>query len=101
MITRNDRTKSYLANKKDVLYPSFKNPDNKTTMPMPSTTTYKWLQLNQRVKRTTEDYRDKYIKWYTKKYGAPEKFKWKDMHIHHLRPLNYGGEIIITLLKIR
>lgn len=98
IITRKDRTKSYLANKKVVLYPTVKNPDNKTTMPIPATTTYKWLPPNQRVKRTAEDYRDKYIKWYTKKYGAPKKFKWKDMHIHHLRPLNYGGNHSISNL---
>lgn len=96
--TRTDRTNSYLANKKVVLYPTVKNPDNKTTMPMPETTTYKWLPEEKRVKRNAENYRKKYINWYNKKYGKPKKFKWDEMYIHHLRTLNYGGDHRISNL---
>lgn len=88
---------SILANKKAVPYPIIINKHSKQTMPIPKTTKYKWLPPEKRVSRNSENYRKKYINWYNKKYGVPP-FNWKDADIHHVRPLNYGGDHRISNL---
>ncbi|AWM17244.1 HNH endonuclease [Bacillus inaquosorum] len=80
----------FLANKKAVLYPYAKNSHNKKVMPAPAYANMKVIPVEDREKRDKK-IRDKYKSWYKKKYGDP-KWNWDDYEIHHIIPLQYGGD---------
>ncbi|PRS05155.1 HNH endonuclease signature motif containing protein [Bacillus halotolerans] len=80
----------FLANKKAVLYPYAKNNHNKKVMPAPAYANMKVIPVEDREKRDKK-IRDKYKSWYIKKYGDP-KWNWNDYEIHHIIPLQYGGD---------
>jgi hypothetical protein len=82
-------SETFLLNSKAKPYPKVINEHNNTVMPEPSTTTWKVVPENERTKREPK-LKNKYIRWYIDTYGNP-RWDWSGIHVHHVRPLKYGG----------
>ncbi|MGE7762301.1 HNH endonuclease signature motif containing protein [Peribacillus sp. NPDC097895] len=87
--TSNGVTEEVLVNKKTVPYPEITNLDNNTSMWIPTKANIKVVPLKDRTKRKSGLNKD-YQKWYIKQYGDP-KWDWTQLHVHHEKPLEYGG----------
>ncbi|KIO66204.1 HNH endonuclease signature motif containing protein [Caldifermentibacillus hisashii] len=80
----------FLTNSIAAPYPIILNKHNGKYMPHPARADYAWLPPEDRVPRDAEPYRANYIKQYIDTYGDP-KWDWSLLDIHHVRPLEYGG----------
>lgn len=77
---------SFLLNRKGFSYPlGYKDPQSGIKLWEPPTT----LVKNPRKAGST--YRDNFMKYYERNWGAPTKFTWGDVQIHHMKPLDYNG----------
>ncbi|GAB1303970.1 HNH endonuclease signature motif containing protein [Bacillus altitudinis] len=88
--TKQSTTETYLVNKNAYQYPQIHNSHSGKSLPAPTKANMKWYKPEDRVKRD-KDIRNKYIRWYIGKYGDP-KWDWSGLDIHHVIPLEYGGD---------
>lgn len=78
----------YLFNKKAVKYPEYTDPKSGKYAVGPYYSNFK----AERLDTWNQSKRDKYRKWYADTYyGGTVPWNWKDYHVHHIRPLQYGG----------
>lgn len=82
-------TEEVFVNKKTVPYPEITNLDNNTSMWIPTKANIPVVTLKDRTKRKS-GLAKTYKNWYIKEYGDP-KWDWTQIHVHHEKPLEYGG----------
>ncbi|MCB6993886.1 hypothetical protein LI177_10380 [bacterium 210820-DFI.6.37] len=83
-------TYSYIYNKKCIRYPSYTEPYTGKKLYVPPT------NLKVDKKKRDNAFRDKYIADFQKKYPKAN-LNWKNYDIHHMRPLKYGGLMLLVM----
>ncbi|WP_111292570.1 HNH endonuclease signature motif containing protein [Bacillus safensis] len=86
--TKNITTETYLVNKNVYQYPQIYNSHSGKSLPAPTKANMKRYKPEDRVKKD-KDIRN--IRWYIGKYSDP-KWDWSALDIHHVIPLEYGGD---------
>jgi len=88
--TEKSQTYPVLSNKKAVIYPKIYNAHSEQYLPMPNKANLAIVPIEKRVDRNALPYRSNYIIYYKKIFGDP-KWNWADYDVHHVVPLEYGG----------
>lgn len=90
-----EKTASKLCNKKGDIYPTFYGPgvrksNNKSKKLKVPKTSLKKISKSERCDR--KQIRAPYIKWYKNNYKKISSVHWSFYEIHHMQPLEYGGD---------
>ncbi|GGH48429.1 hypothetical protein GCM10008014_12340 [Paenibacillus silvae] len=82
-----------LLNKKGIKYPSdYKDRQSGIVMWEPP------ANLTANARTPGSKYRENFIEYYERNWGAPTYFKWTDVQIHHMRPVKYNGQDSVSNL---
>jgi hypothetical protein len=86
-----------LTNSVGDIYPDYEDPQSYIELIKPP------ANLVKKKREREPKYRDKFIEYYEKYWGKPQYFKWEEVEIHHMIPLEYYGtndvDNLIPLLK--